>query len=105
MTVNIPESIADVNAQWLAEATGFDIKSISIEQIGVGIGVSSAVYRIKLEGNNCPASVVVKLPALDEAAVFTSSILRMYIREQLGISPLHSERLYADVPVVDWRAA
>ena len=81
MTVNIPESIADVNAQWLAEATGFDIKSISIEQIGVGIGVSSAVYRIKLEGNNCPASVVVKLPALDEAAVFTSSILRMYIRE------------------------
>lgn len=81
MTVNIPASISDVNAKWLAEATGFDIKAVSIEQIGVGIGVSSAVYRVKLEGTNCPASVVVKLPALDEAAVFTSSILRMYIRE------------------------
>ncbi len=81
MSVAIPGSIDDVNADWLAEATGLDIKTADIGIIGVGVGVASAVYRAKLTGNNCPASVIVKLPALDEAAVFTSTILRMYIRE------------------------
>ena len=81
MSVAIPSSINDVDAKWLAEATGFDIKTADIGIIGVGVGVASAVYRAKLTGNNCPASVIVKMPALDEAAVFTSSILRMYIRE------------------------
>ncbi|MEY4129073.1 MAG: hypothetical protein RIS81_822, partial [Actinomycetota bacterium] len=81
MSVAIPGSINDVNAQWLADATGLDIKTADIGIIGVGVGVASAVYRAKLTGNNCPESVIVKMPALDEAAVFTSTILRMYIRE------------------------
>ena len=47
----------------------------------MGVGVSSALYRARSTGSGCPTSVVVKLPALDEAAVFTSTMLRMYIRE------------------------
>jgi hypothetical protein len=78
---DIPSTIGDVSAEWLAEATGLAVTSFEPEQIGVGIGVSSAVYRLRLEGAGCPEAVVVKLPALDEAAVFTSSVLRMYIRE------------------------
>lgn len=81
MVAAIPGSINDVNAEWLAEATGLKIKTAEIGIIGVGVGVASAVYRAKLTGENCPASVIIKMPALDEAAVFTSSILRMYIRE------------------------
>lgn len=81
MAVKIPASIADIDAQWLSEATGFDVTAAAIEQIGVGIGVASAVYRATLDGSNCPPSVIVKLPALDEAAAFTSTVLRMYIRE------------------------
>ncbi len=77
----IPGGIDEVTAGWLAEVTGLGVTSCEPQQIGVGIGVSSAVYRLRLEGAGCPASVVVKLPALDEAAVFTSSVLRMYIRE------------------------
>lgn len=77
----IPSSIDGVTVGWLREATGFDIESLDAEQIGVGIGVSSAVYRVRLHGAGCPESVVVKLPALDDAAVFTSTVLRMYIRE------------------------
>ena len=77
----IPASIDDVTPDWLAEATGFGVTAASPTQIGVGIGVSSAVYRVALEGDECPASVVVKLPALDPAAVFTSTVIRMYIRE------------------------
>ncbi len=77
----IPASIDDVTAEWLAAVTGFDIRGITIDQIGAGVGVSSALYRVTLEGSDCPTTVVVKLPALDENAVFTSTILRMYIRE------------------------
>jgi hypothetical protein len=77
----IPSSIAEVTAGWLSDVCGFDVQSATAEQIGAGIGVSSALYRMTLEGSGCPETVVVKLPALDEAAVFTSTILRMYIRE------------------------
>ena len=77
----IPASIDEVTADWLRDATGLAVTAAKAELIGVGIGVSSAVYRVHLEGDGVPASVVVKLPALDEAAVFTSTVLRMYIRE------------------------
>lgn len=78
----IPASIDEVTPQWLSEATGFDIEKAEATQFGVGIGVSSALYRVALSGGpGCPATVVVKLPALDPAAVFTSTVLRMYIRE------------------------
>lgn len=78
----IPASIDEVTSDWLEEVMGCRIASADVEQIGVGIGVSSALYRVHLQGGDgCPSSVVVKLPALDEAAVFTSTMLRMYIRE------------------------
>jgi hypothetical protein len=79
--VPIPATIDDVDASWLAEATGLPVEGVEVEQIGVGIGVSSALYRLRLQGPGCPGSVIVKLPALDDAAVFTSTMLRMYIRE------------------------
>ncbi len=79
--VGIPGSIEDVTPAWLAEATGLAVETAELEQIGIGIGVSSAVYRARLQGSGCPTTVVLKLPALDEAAVFTSTVLSMYLRE------------------------
>ena len=79
--LSIPTSIDDVTAEWLAEATGLPITAISATEIGAGLGVIGAVYRVTCTGDGCPQSVVVKLQGLDEAAVFTGSILRMYIRE------------------------
>ena len=76
----IPSSIADIDASWMAAAVGQPITGVNHEQIGEGVGVSSAVYRSTLEGGDLD-SVVVKLPALAEEAVFTSTVLRMYIRE------------------------
>ncbi|MDQ1402497.1 MAG: hypothetical protein QOG03_813 [Actinomycetota bacterium] len=82
MTAPIPATIDEVTPGWLADAAGFDVTTVATEQIGVGVGVSSGLYRLRLTGGtDCPSSVVVKLPALDPAAVFTSSVLRMYIRE------------------------
>jgi len=79
--VGIPASIDDISAAWLGEVTGLPVEAVGIEQIGQGIGVSSALYRVYLDTGGLPTSVVVKLPALDEAAVFTSSVLSMYKRE------------------------
>ena len=76
----IPTSIEHVDAAWMAEALGQSITAVQHEQIGEGIGVSSAVYRSSLTGGEVD-SVVVKLPALAEEAVFTSAVLRMYVRE------------------------
>ncbi len=77
----IPTTVGEITPAWLAEATGLDVQAAEIEQIGVGVGVSSALYRARLTGAGCPTTVVLKLPALDDAAVFTSTVLRMYTRE------------------------
>ena len=103
----IPASIDEVTPAWLSEVMRADVTSVETEQIGVGIGVSSALYRVRLTGPESqtrPETVVVKLPALDEAAVFTSTILRMYIREVgffdelASASPIRvPERYHAEV--------
>jgi hypothetical protein len=74
-------SIEQVTARWVAEAAGLAVTSVEHEIIGVGIGVSSAVYRLRLQGDGVPETLVLKLQALDEAAVFTCTMLRMYTRE------------------------
>ena len=79
MSAPIPTTIDDITPEWLAGATGLPITTATATQIGAGIGVSSALYRVVVDCD--PGSVVIKLPALDEAAVFTSTVLRMYIRE------------------------
>lgn len=87
----IPASIDDVTATWLAEVTGLPVEAVGIEQIGMGIGVSSALYRAHLDtGSGLPTSVVIKLPALDDAAVFTSTVLSMYRREVTFFNELAS---------------
>ena len=77
----MPTSADDVTAEWLSSVTDFDIASARPELIGVGIGVTSAVYRVHLDGPSCPDTIIMKMPALDPAAVFTSTVLRMYHRE------------------------
>lgn len=77
----IPTSIDEITAEWIQEVTGFEVESVGHEQIGAGIGVSSALYRLSLHGPNCPQTMIAKLPAIAEEAVFTSTMLRMYIRE------------------------
>lgn len=91
---SIPDTIDGVTPAWLRDVAGLHCEDAEATQIGVGVGVSSALYRVALQGDDCPSSVIVKLPALDEAAVFTSTMLRMYIREVAFF-----EQLASDVPV------
>jgi hypothetical protein len=77
----IPATIEDVTAEWLTEVTGLAVTALSSEVIGVGIGVSSAVYRLTLSGDDVPDTLILKLAATDAAAVFTCTMLQMYSRE------------------------
>ena len=52
--VGIPTSIDDVTPAWLAEVTGLPVATVEAEQIGMGIGVSSAVYRLRARGRRLP---------------------------------------------------
>ena len=77
--VQIPTTIDEVDADWMAEALGQPITGVEHEQIGVGVGVSSAVYRSTLSGGD-PATVITKLPALAEEVkidAFTPMDLRV----------------------------
>lgn len=87
-TAPIPTTIDGVDAAWVALATGLGVTDVRSELIGVGIGVSSAVYRLHLTGDGVPATLILKLQALDEAAVFTCTMLRMYQREVLFFDEL-----------------
>ena len=84
----IPSGPDEVTAEWIAEVTGWSVDGVEIDEIGAGLGVSSAVYRARLSGDGCPESVVVKLTAKDPEAAFTSTVLSMYRREVAFFSEL-----------------
>ena len=76
----IPDGIDGIDSDWLSEAMGSPNKITDVSDIGTGIGMIGAIYRVALEGDG-PASVVIKLPGLDETARFTAQLLRLNIRE------------------------
>ena len=80
MDLPIPAGIDDIDDEWLSQALGLAVRAVEIDQIGQGVGVASALYRVTLDGDG-PASAIIKLPALDEIAFLTSAVLQMYVRE------------------------
>ena len=89
-------------------------RRVDIEQIGAGIGVSSALYRVQLTGSGLPEDGGREAARPRRGAVFTSTVLRMYLREAAffselaepgarsgaGVPPLH--RRPRDEPVRRW---
>lgn len=78
---NIPNGPGGITAAWMSKVTGWSIDEVAVTQIGVGIGVSSALYRAVLGGEGCPESVIVKLQALAPEAIQSSAALGFYRRE------------------------
>jgi aminoglycoside phosphotransferase (APT) family kinase protein len=89
--MSIPKHPDDITPGWLMEHLGWDVTHVDVHEIGAGIGVSSAVYRARLTGNDVPPTVVVKLTAIDPAAAFTSTVLSMYRREAAFFNDLSSD--------------
>ncbi len=86
-----PVDPSSVTAPWLSEVLGADVAECRLEQIGVGVGLMGRLYRVHLEGEDVPESVVVKLPTLDlqarsaicEDLEFYLSEVRFY--EEIGL--------------------
>ncbi len=76
----IPDGIEGIDDDWLSQAMGTPVRIAAMDDIGTGVGMIGAIYRATLEGE-CPDTVVIKLPGLDETARFTAQILRLNIRE------------------------
>jgi hypothetical protein len=77
----IPEKVDDITAKWLSGALGASVKSIEVEPIGVGVGLLGELYRVRLEGDDVPASVVVKLPTHAPANKAIGMAFKFYERE------------------------
>jgi hypothetical protein len=90
-----------VTPEWLSEILGGEVRECRLEQIGIGVGLLGRVYRVHLDGSNVPASVVVKLPTLDQQArTALCEDLEFYLREvrfynEIGLAnPLPPARPY-----------
>lgn len=75
----------EITTGWLSEILGADVRAAPAERIGdglVGLNLRLALeYADSTSGNASPASVVVKLPSLDETSRATGVALRNYERE------------------------
>ena len=89
--MTIPNGPAEITAAWLSSVTDWSVDGASVEQIGIGVGVTGALYRASLDGTGCPESVVVKLAALDPLAAGTAVALGLYRREVTFYAELADE--------------
>jgi hypothetical protein len=91
MTPTLPAGIDEITPEWMTAALtdggtidGALVTDLDATRMGEGVGTASALYRVGLSYDppgSGPDQVVVKLPAFDETAHFTSTVLRMYARE------------------------
>lgn len=100
-TAEVPSTIEELDAKWLTRVLGATITGVRAEQIAVGSGFSSLLYRLHLTGDaSVPRSVIAKLPAQSEARI-AMDMMGGYARELAfyqqvaGRAPLDTPRVYA----------
>jgi hypothetical protein len=62
----VAEGVEDLTPEWLSEALGLEVRSATAQAIGAG--QTGASYRVDLDTDGGPSSVVAKLAAGDEAS-------------------------------------
>jgi hypothetical protein len=72
-------ALHDITPEWLSGLLGRDVSAI--ETIPIGTGQVGATYRLKLQGDNLPASIVAKLPSNDDLSRATGKSHLTYLRE------------------------
>ncbi|WP_101947071.1 phosphotransferase [Mycobacterium sp. 3519A] len=81
-TTDIIERPADLTAEWLSAALGAPVRDFTFDRIGTG--QMSECYRVELgyaDGQDGPASVVLKVAATDPVSRQTGLALGLYERE------------------------
>jgi aminoglycoside phosphotransferase (APT) family kinase protein len=100
-TAEVPSTVEELDATWLTRVLGATVTGVRAEQIAVGSGFSSLLYRLHLSGDvSVPGSVIVKLPAQSEARG-AMDMMGGYARELAfyqqvaGRAPMGTPRVYA----------
>lgn len=80
---DVPQSLDDVTADWLAHALGKSIDSIDVRPIAAGEGFMGQLARVSIESGDetVPSSVIVKLPTADPGGQFIGQMMRVWERE------------------------
>lgn len=81
--VEVPRSLADVTAAWLAHELGAHLTAIDVEPIAVGEGFMGQLARVRIDSSadGVPSSVIVKLPTADPGGQFIGQMMRVWERE------------------------
>jgi hypothetical protein len=79
--MTIPRVADDLTPEWLSEALGRKVTGVKSEPIGVGVGLVGILFRLQLESDGEPASIIAKLAAPTEEGRFVATVLNMYGRE------------------------
>ena len=89
----VPHDLAEVTPAWLTGVLGASVETVELEPIGAAVGFIGQLARARLTGaGGVPASVIVKLPSVDPAALALADVYRFYEREggfyrNLGATP------------------
>ncbi len=80
---NVPQTLDDVTAEWLADALGSPIDSIDVQPIAAGEGFMGQLARVGIASPDpsAPSSVIVKLPTSDPGGQFIGQLMRVWERE------------------------
>ena len=76
-----PRVADDLTPEWLSDALGRDITGVQLEPVGVGVGLVGTLFRLPLEGDGEPATMIAKLSAPTDEGRFVATVLNMYGRE------------------------
>jgi hypothetical protein len=63
---SVAADVGDLTPEWLSYALDVDVRSATVDRIGTG--QTGAAYRLGLDADGVPATLVAKLAAGDEAA-------------------------------------
>src|SRR5262249_23497566 len=73
MSASIPRTDADLTPDWFSAALDRRVDSLTIEPVGVGVGLVGNLYRVRLTGDgDRPATMIAKLAAPTDEGRFVA---------------------------------
>ena len=79
--MTIPVVADDLTPEWLSEALGRRITAVTTEPVGVGVGLVGTLFRLQLDGDGEPTTMIAKLAAPTPEGRFVATVINMYGRE------------------------
>lgn len=81
--VRVPATVSEVDAAWVADATGWSVDRVDVDPIGAGEGFMGRLARLRLTSPDptVPSSVVLKLATDDPGGQVMGQMMRVWERE------------------------